>query len=97
MLYIIKWIFCWVFLFRAPCKHNYTAWHIIEDSTTTYNDMCRRGTILVKRSCRSCYSEEKREHTTILVQREETYKRLKTALRKYVLDVYGITNHKEEE
>lgn len=25
MFYFIKYVFCWVFLFRAPCKHDLSA------------------------------------------------------------------------
>lgn len=97
MLYFIKWVFCWVFLFRAPCKHNFTGWHILEDSTVKFSDGSMYGIIVVGRTCRSCYSEETRRHTTGTVRNEKSHKAFVSTLRKYVLDVYGITNHKEEE
>lgn len=96
MIYFIKWIFCWVFLFRAPHEHNYTAWHVIEDSTVTYSDGALYGIIVVKRACRTCLSEETLRHTTSVTYNGETYKALKSALRKHVLDMHGITSNKED-
>ena len=92
MFYFIKYVFCWVFLFRAPCKHDYTPWHIIESSVVTYTDRTMRTKITVQRACRLCMASQEHSHQTADTQNQDYCMKLGIRLKAYVRDLYSIQN-----
>ena len=58
MIYLLRWLFCWVVLGRAPkheCDHDYSDWAVTQ-STTAKSHACGYSyTTKIARSCSVCF------------------------------------------